>query len=148
MWRKRQVGKFHSGQDVSLPRCLPTKGNLPRATVTLASLLVLSGCAIGHPGFLDDYATVGGKWERTDPVEGRVGSIFSDPAAAEAFADKTQSTEEVKRTPRPTVPPAENAPAQESSTYYDDPHAYEVQPRTASRDGSSPTWSITDEEGY
>lgn len=28
-------------------------------------------------GYLDDYATVGGKWQRSDPTNGRVGSIFS-----------------------------------------------------------------------
>ena len=28
-------------------------------------------------GYLDDYATVGGKWQRSDPINGRVGSIFS-----------------------------------------------------------------------
>lgn len=42
------------------------------------------------PGFLDDYATVGGKWQRSDPAQGRVGSIFSDPGttiAAGATAD-------------------------------------------------------------
>ena len=33
------------------------------------------------PGFLDDYATVGGKWQRSDPAQGRVGSIFSDPGS-------------------------------------------------------------------
>ena len=31
------------------------------------------------PGFIDDYATVGGKWQRSDPTQGRVGSVFSDP---------------------------------------------------------------------
>ena len=37
-----------------------------------------SGCSMCAPGFLDDYATVGGKWQRGDPTQGRVGSIFSD----------------------------------------------------------------------
>jgi hypothetical protein len=32
-----------------------------------------------NPGYLDDYAAVGGKWQRSDPTYGRVGSIFSDP---------------------------------------------------------------------
>jgi hypothetical protein len=27
---------------------------------------------------MDDYATIGGKWQRSDPTEGRVGSPFSD----------------------------------------------------------------------
>ncbi len=33
------------------------------------------------PGYLDDYAGVGGKWQRSDPAHGRVGSVFSDPGA-------------------------------------------------------------------
>lgn len=41
-------------------------------------LLGASGCTIGPPGYMDDYATIGGKWQRADPVEGRVGSPFSD----------------------------------------------------------------------
>ena len=32
-------------------------------------------------GYLDDYATVGGKWQRSDPANGRVGSIFSGAGA-------------------------------------------------------------------
>lgn len=40
-----------------------------------------SGCSMCAPGFLDDYATVGGKWQRGDPTQGRVGSIFSDPGS-------------------------------------------------------------------
>ncbi len=43
-----------------------------------ACLAVLaSGCSICAPGYLDDYATVGGKWERGDPTSGRVGSPMS-----------------------------------------------------------------------
>lgn len=41
-------------------------------------LVGASGCTIGPPGYMDDYATIGGKWQRADPVEGRVGSAFSD----------------------------------------------------------------------
>lgn len=52
---------------------------------TIAGLLGLivfaSGCSLCPPGYLDDYATVGGKWQRTDPSCGRVGSIFSDPGS-------------------------------------------------------------------
>ena len=40
---------------------------------------VSSGCSLCSPGYLCDYAGVGGKWQRTDPENGRVGSIFSDP---------------------------------------------------------------------
>lgn len=44
-------------------------------------LALSSGCSMCAPGFLDDYATVGGKWQRSDPAQGRVGSIFSDPGS-------------------------------------------------------------------
>ena len=44
-----------------------------------ALTMTCSGCALCPPGYLDDYATVGGKWERMDPTTGRVGSILSDP---------------------------------------------------------------------
>ncbi len=42
-------------------------------------LALSSGCSMCAPGLIDDYATVGGKWQRSDPTQGRVGSIFSDP---------------------------------------------------------------------
>lgn len=45
-------------------------------------LTLSSGCSMCAPGFLDDYATVGGKWQRSDPTQGRVGSIFSDPGSS------------------------------------------------------------------
>lgn len=45
----------------------------------LALILATSGCALCPPGYLEDYAAVGGKWQRSDPACGRVGSIFSDP---------------------------------------------------------------------
>ncbi|MCA9134938.1 MAG: hypothetical protein KDA45_17335 [Planctomycetales bacterium] len=45
----------------------------------LGALMLVSGCSLCAPGFLDDYATVGGKWQRSDPTQGRVGSVFSDP---------------------------------------------------------------------
>jgi hypothetical protein len=31
---------------------------------------------------MDDYATVGGRWNRMDPTRGRVGSAFSDPGVS------------------------------------------------------------------
>ncbi len=50
-----------------------------QSLATLLAVGLLSGCTICAPGYLDDYATVGGKWQRTDPTSGRVGSPFSDP---------------------------------------------------------------------
>lgn len=49
------------------------------AVATFIAVGLLSGCTICAPGYLDDYATVGGKWQRTNPTSGRVGSPFSDP---------------------------------------------------------------------
>ncbi len=46
-----------------------------------ASMVILTGCSICAPGYLEDYATVGGKWQRADPAYGRVGSILSDPGS-------------------------------------------------------------------
>lgn len=56
--------------------------------------VVSSGCAICSPGFLDDYAAVGGKWERNNPTTGRVGSILSDPNsfAGEVYESRHSST--------------------------------------------------------
>ncbi len=34
-----------------------------------------------NTGNLCDYSAVGGKWQRTDPACGRVGSVLSDPGA-------------------------------------------------------------------
>ena len=52
----------------------------PAATLTVAaSLMLSSGCTLCAPGYLCDYAGVGGKWQRSDPENGRVGSILSDP---------------------------------------------------------------------
>lgn len=43
------------------------------------TMLGSAGCNLCCPPYLDDYATVGGKWARANPTDGRVGSAFSDP---------------------------------------------------------------------
>lgn len=43
------------------------------------AIMQATGCTMCCPPYLDDYATVGGKWARTNPTDGRVGSAFSDP---------------------------------------------------------------------
>ena len=58
---------------------------------------VSSGCSICAPGYLCDYAGVGGKYQRSDPENGRVGSIFSDPnsvVAASASASEVLASDE------------------------------------------------------
>ena len=45
----------------------------------IASLAALSGCAMCAGPFDHNYPAFGGAWQRSDPVNGRVGSIF-EPA--------------------------------------------------------------------
>ncbi len=77
---------------------------------TVAALLLgmttvaCSGCSICSEGFLDDYATVGGKWQRSDPVAGRVGSIFSDPGTT--IGDSVAETAN-GHDPEESYPPAD-----------------------------------------
>lgn len=52
--------------------------NLKLANLLAVVALACSGCSICPPGYLDDYATLGGKHPRTNPTSGRVGSILSD----------------------------------------------------------------------
>lgn len=47
--------------------------------VLLALLITNVGCNLCCPPYLDDYAAVGGKWNRSNPTDGRVGSAFTDP---------------------------------------------------------------------
>ena len=51
-------------------------------TLLIVALLVTSGCAIcASPGDYE-YAAYGGRWQRTDRTNGRVGSVL-DPAGAQ-----------------------------------------------------------------
>ena len=90
----------------------------------IASLLVAigsvsSGCSICAPGYLCDYAGVGGKWQRTDPENGRVGSIFSDPnsdvgastQSAKAVGSDTYEYEEVMPSGESIIEPAISNPS-------------------------------------
>ncbi len=70
------------------------------ATVAVTS----SGCSLCQPGYLCDYAGVGGKWQRSDPENGRVGSVLSDPNGgvgynaqpAEVIIDDGQTYENIQ----------------------------------------------------
>jgi hypothetical protein len=68
--------RYFAGKDAAMRRRRVT------GSICTAALLAFTGCSICAPGFIDDYATVGGKWERADPTYGRVGSPFSDPGSA------------------------------------------------------------------
>lgn len=61
------------------------------AALIASSSLALSGCNLCCPPYMDDYATVGGKWVRADPTEGRVGSAFSDPGVVQAAHQTTEA---------------------------------------------------------
>ncbi len=67
------------------------------AFLLVAVVTFSSGCSLCAPGYLCDYAGVGGKWQRTDPENGRVGSILSDPnsvvSASYQSAEVTSSDE-------------------------------------------------------
>jgi hypothetical protein len=58
------------------------------ATLCFACVAAVSGCTLPSPGFLDDYATVGGKWQRGNPTSGRVGSILSDPGSSQTMSNE------------------------------------------------------------
>jgi hypothetical protein len=55
-----------------------------------------TGCAMCSSCLDDTYAAYGGKWQRADPVQGRVGSAF-DPAgttlAGVAYEDSQESAD-------------------------------------------------------
>ncbi|MFK7735528.1 MAG: hypothetical protein AB8B50_05860 [Pirellulaceae bacterium] len=61
-------------------------------------LLAQPGCTLCQPGFLDDYATVGGKWQRGNPTDGRVGSILSQHVAG-GVSQGSGSTSQVEYAP-------------------------------------------------
>jgi hypothetical protein len=82
-----------------------------------AVLFSSTGCNLCCPPYMDDYATVGGKWARANPTEGRVGSAFSDPGTLTASAElpeypSFESTEEttIHQTIEPMPDPAADAP--------------------------------------
>lgn len=54
---------------------------------TLAMLVGVAGCNLCCPPYMDDYATIGGKWQRAHPSEGVVGSRLSDPGVVQASAE-------------------------------------------------------------
>ncbi len=66
------------------------------ALVLVSGCFYTTGCSLCAPGYLCDYAGVGGKWQRTDPEHGRVGSILSDPnsvVSASATSDSAVVSE-------------------------------------------------------
>ena len=53
----------------------------------IALIVGASGCNLCCPPYMDDYATIGGKWQRSHPSEGIVGSRFSDPGVVHASTE-------------------------------------------------------------
>jgi len=54
-----------------------------------------SGCNLCCPPYMDDYATIGGKWQRSHPSQGTVGSALSDPGVMHASAEGAYHGEQV-----------------------------------------------------
>jgi hypothetical protein len=69
-------------------------------------LVLSSGCAICCAPFDCDYPYVGGRWVRTNPSSGRVGSAF-DEAGAPTDVVPTAATGQ----PTPARPSGESLPA-------------------------------------
>ncbi len=62
------------------------------APVLLFAVIVFAGgCQLCCPPYMDDYATVGGKWARANPPDGRTGSAFSDPGVIQASGASTMT---------------------------------------------------------
>ncbi len=67
----------------------------PRASKALSFILLATGvalstgCTMCCPPYLEDYATVGGKWSRANPTDGRVGSAFSDTGIVSTAGGET-----------------------------------------------------------
>lgn len=67
-----------------------------RTAILLAFALtstLSSGCTLCAPGYINDYAGVGGKWQRSDPENGRVGSVFSDPGSTVSASNPAGSVQ-------------------------------------------------------
>ncbi len=83
------------------------------ATLALA-IISQSGCSICAPGYIDDYGAVGGKWERVNPTQGRVGSVLSDSGTVVGASDDAYYDE--------------GDIVEEGDVYYDDSTIYESMP--------------------
>ncbi len=60
----------------------------------LAAISMASGCSMCCSPYDDIYPTFGGKWERTDRYEGRVGSAFNDAGALASTVSEETILEE------------------------------------------------------
>lgn len=61
------------------------------ACVGVLLLVAASGCAMSDSSLDYNYGAYGGKWQRTDPCCGRVGSII-DPAGARVMSQQTKAS--------------------------------------------------------
>lgn len=117
------------------------------AAVLLAFLAFFcAGCSICPPGYIDDYAGVGGKWLRGNPTSGRVGSVLSDPgntvgmaanAAEGTYSDANGNAGDVYYDDGTIY----QGDGYESQTYPDDGGYYEpVPPPAEVIEGGSPNY--------
>ena len=58
---------------------MSTVNNFPTLLAICLAATMFAGCSMCCDTYDYHYPTVGGKHQRSDPVSGRVGSIFSDP---------------------------------------------------------------------
>lgn len=67
------------------------------------SLVAASGCTMCQSCEDDTYAAYGGRWQRTDRCEGRVGSVFDPAGAMIPYGEEAEWTdgEEPEALPEP-----------------------------------------------
>ena len=71
------------------------------------SLLFASGCTVCCAPFDDHYLYSGGRWTRTNPNSGRVGSAF-DPAGSRIEYDAVTTASPSTNEPTPAHPPSQD----------------------------------------
>ncbi|MFM2095899.1 MAG: hypothetical protein RIS70_3023 [Planctomycetota bacterium] len=84
LWGRRQLRSFVSPQQVR-----PLMFKTIAQCLALLCLVVASGCSICCAPFDDEYACYGGIMDRTDRVNGRVGSKFIGASMADSAEESS-----------------------------------------------------------
>lgn len=74
----------------------------------VALIVGLAGCAICQGPYDNTYSAYGGRWQRLDPANNRVGSVFADAGTRVSDDGTTADT----ATERDIYPDLEQPPAQ------------------------------------
>jgi hypothetical protein len=69
-----------------------------------------SGCAMCCAPLDYDYQSVTGRWTRTSPSSGRVGSAFAEAGIPEGVVTASAAAPPNTQSPTPAQPPANSAP--------------------------------------